>query len=292
MTLVDRLLAPFRRPAARRASAAAGPERRFRIDCELRYALAGPTDFLFLLHAFDGGDQHVIEESIVCEPAGRLHVFSDPQGQRHTRLQAEGGEVALRYRADVRRFAPVPALRPRAERPVSELPDELLPWLLPTRYCESDLLGHAARKLFGERPHGEARVQAIVDWIHEHLDYAVGTTQAATTSRDVFVQRTGVCRDFAHLAITFCRALNIPARFTVGYAAFETPPPDFHAVFEAWLDGEWLAFDPTGLAPVEDLVRIASGRDASEVAFANIFGPARMVSMAPKLERLDAPGAG
>jgi transglutaminase-like putative cysteine protease len=289
MTLVDRLLAPFRRPTVARSSPARGVVRDTRIDCELRYETPAPTEFLFLLHAQDSADQQVSEESITCEPAGQLHVFSDMQGHRYTRLRVDAGEFTVRYRARVQRTMPAPRLAEREERPLAEIPDELLPMLLPTRYCESDLLGNAARKLFAERPPGEARVRAMCDWIHEHIDYQVGTSQPATTSRDVFVQRAGVCRDFAHLAITFCRALNIPARFTVGYAPFDSPPPDFHAVFEAWLDGEWVMFDPTRLAPVEDLVRIASGRDASEVAFANIFGPARMISMAPRIERLDAP---
>jgi len=124
-------------------------------------------------------------------------------------------------------------------------------------------------------------VQAIADWIHDNIDYQIGSTQVTTTARDVFLQRAGVCRDFAHLGVTFCRALNIPARLVVGYARFDEPPPDFHAVFEAYVGARWELFDASRLAPLDGLVRIASGRDAKDVAFATIFGPATMVSMAP-----------
>ena len=133
-------------------------------------------------------------------------------------------------------------------------------------------------------------MQAICDWIHDNVEYRVGSTQATTTARDVFVQRAGVCRDFAHLGITFCRALNIPARLVVGYARFDEPPPDFHAVFEAYLGGRWVLFDPTRMSPVDRLVRIATGRDAKDVAFATIYGPATMVSMDPRVAYVDHPG--
>jgi transglutaminase-like putative cysteine protease len=113
--------------------------------------------------------------------------------------------------------------------------------------------------------------------------YRVGSTTATSTARDVFVQRCGVCRDLAHLAITFCRALNIPARLVSAYAAFPDPPPDFHAVIEAYLGGRWVLFDPSGMAPIDQLVRLATGRDAKDVAFATIYGPARMVAMSPEL---------
>jgi transglutaminase-like putative cysteine protease len=107
-----------------------------------------------------------------------------------------------------------------------------------------------------------------------------------TTARDVFNQRAGVCRDFAHLGVTFCRALNIPARLVVGYAQFDDPPPDFHAVFEAYLGGRWVLFDATHMSPIDDVVRIATGRDAKDVAFATIYGPATMLSMAPLVSKV------
>jgi len=260
----------------------------FDVDCELNYQLAGPADFLFQLHALDGMDQRVLSESLEVEPAVRVHVYEDPAvGHRFARLSAGEGTLRLQYRARVER-RPVPADLAAAEMAITELPDEVLHNLMPTRYCESDLLSHAAIKIFGELPRGAMRVQAICDWLHDNVDYQLGSSTATTTACDVFRNRAGVCRDFAHLGVTFCRALNIPARLVVGYAQFDEPPPDFHAVFEAYLGGRWMMFDPTRMSPVDDLVRIAMGRDAKDVAFATIFGPATMTAMRPDV----APAAG
>jgi len=260
---------------------AAGNGKVFDIDCELTYQVSGMADFLFQIHALHGMDQKVLNESLDITPPLTAHTYEDPTvGHRFMRLQAKAGELSLRYRAKVRRTA-----KPRnvdaPEMPIAELPDSVLHNLMATRYCESDLLSHAAQKIFGDLPKGYSRVQAIADWIHENVDYTLGSSNATTTACDVFRQRTGVCRDFAHLGVTFCRAVNIPARLVVGYSQFDEPPPDFHAVFEAWLGGEWVIFDATRMAPVDSLVRIAMGRDAKDVAFATIFGPATMTSMAP-----------
>jgi transglutaminase-like putative cysteine protease len=261
--------------------------RTFDIDCKLSYQVNGPTDFLFQIHVLDGMDQQVLDESLLITPALPQHVYADPRvGHRFLRLHADAGPVELRYRARVRR-TPGPVDLAAPEMPIAELPDELLHNLSPTRYCESDHLSRAAQKIFGALPRGYARVQAVVDWIHSNIDYQVGTSLPTTTARDVFVQRVGVCRDFAHLGVTFCRALNIPARLVVGYARFDEPPPDFHAMFEAYLGGRWLLFDPTKMSPVDELIRIAVGRDAKDVAFATIFGPATMTSMAPLVEPVD-----
>ncbi|MBC8056438.1 MAG: transglutaminase family protein, partial [Rhizobiales bacterium] len=247
----------------------------------LSYQVSGPTDFLFQLHALNGMDQEVLAESLVITPALPQHIYADPTvGHRFLRLHADAGPVELKYTARVLR-TPL-AIDPAAkEMPIADLPDDLLHNLNPTRYCESDHLGRTAQKMFGALPPGHARVQAIVDWIHDNLEYQVGSSQATTTARDVFVQRAGVCRDFAHLGVTFCRALNIPARLVVGYAKFDEPPPDFHAVFEAYLGGRWVMFDPTRMSPVDELIRIATGRDAKDVAFATIFGSATMSAMSP-----------
>lgn len=259
----------------------------FDIDCTLSYSVGGPTDFLFQIHALDGMDQKVLSESLVITPALPQHLFQDPTvGHRFLRLHVDDGPVELHYTARVQRMPVAPD--PHApEVPIVDLPDELLHNLSPTRYCESDHLGRAAQSLFGDLPPGHARVQAISDWIHANIQYQPGSSQATTTARDVFVQRAGVCRDFAHLGVTFCRALNIPARLVVGYAVFAVPPPDFHAVFEAYIGGRWVLFDATRMSPVEDLVRIATGRDAKDVAFATIFGPASMMAMAPLIHPVD-----
>ena len=258
----------------------------FDIDCTLAYEVRGPTDFVFQIHAHNGMDQQVLSESLVITPDLPQHVYADPTiGHRFLRLHADSGPVRLHYQARVQRT--VQPLDPQAqELPIADLPDDLLHNLNPTRYCESDHLSAAAQAMFGQLPRGLSRVLAIVDWIHQNIAYQIGTSNAMTTSRDVLANRTGVCRRFAHLGVTFCRALNIPARLVVGYAHFDEPPPDFHAMFEAYLGGRWVLFDATHMSPIDDLVRVATGRDAKDVAFATIYGPATMLEMAPLITKV------
>jgi transglutaminase-like putative cysteine protease len=143
--------------------------------------------------------------------------------------------------------------------------------LFPSRYCESDQLGRFAWRRFGELAPGYARVDAICDWINDNVDYLEGSSDGSTSAYDTFTTRSGVCRDFAHLGITFCRALGIPARFVSAYG-WKLEPQDFHAVFEAYLDGRWYLFDPTRMSPPEGVIRIGVGRDAADSAFATYFG--------------------
>jgi len=246
------------------------------IDTLLSYEVQAPSHLLFNLEAALCDRQQVLEESLTLDPPLPLRHYSDTNsGNRFFRFDAPAGRLQLRYRAVVRRGA---ASGPAAQRemPVSEVPDALMHYLMPTRYCESDVMARAAQQLFGDLPPGVGRVQAIVDWIHDSLCYEPGSSNSTTTAQEVFVQRAGVCRDFAHLGITFCRALNIPARLVVGYVNFEEPPQDFHAIFEAWLDGQWVMFDPTRMAPADRLVRVGTGRDAKDVAFCTFFGPVTM----------------
>lgn len=272
-------------PATKLPPPAATPAgRRFDVDSVLTYQVNGPTDFLFQIHALQGMDQQVLSESLVITPPLPVHVYADPTvNHRFARVHADAGLYEFRYTAQVMR-EPDPADVSAPEVAIADLPDEVLHNLMPTRYCESDHLSQAAQRIFGNLPRGHARVQGICDWIHANVEYRIGSSTATTTARDVFVQRAGVCRDFAHLGITFCRALNIPARLVVGYARFDEPPPDFHAVFEAWLGGRWVMFDATRMSPLDELIRIATGRDAKDVAFATIFGPATMTSMSPLVQ--------
>lgn len=264
----------------------ADPSRLFNVDCKLSYTLLEDTHFLFLVHALDGMDQEVVEESLRLTPGLDYELHTDAvAGHRTLRLKAPAGPLTLRYRARVRLRRPLPERQAR-EMPIESLPHEVLQDLMPTRYCESDRLGSAAMRMFGAIEPGWARVQAVCDWIHEHVEYRLGSTDTTTTACDVFLQRSGVCRDFAHLGVAFCRALNIPARLAVGYARFAEPPPDFHAVFEAFLGGHWELFDPTRLTDPQDLVRIAVGRDAGDVAFATLFGSVRTRLIRPEVEQV------
>ncbi|CAN5682050.1 transglutaminase family protein [soil metagenome] len=279
-------------PGAQPSSTAGSqaPAKTFDIDCELSYQLGGPTEFLFQIHAMNVMNQEILSESLEVTANVPIHMFEDPTvHHRFMRLHAEAGPFKVHYRARVLR-TPQLVDTSAPEVPVAQLPDDVLHNLMPTRYCESDLLGRTAAKLFGAVPQGYGRVKAICDWIHANIDYQIGSTQATSTACDVYLQRAGVCRDFAHLGVTFCRALNIPARLVVGYARFNEPPPDFHAVFEAFIGNRWVLFDPTEMSPVDELVRIATGRDAKDVAFATIFGPAQMVAMNPMISEVRVGG--
>jgi transglutaminase-like putative cysteine protease len=256
----------------------------FDIHNKLVYEVNGPAEFFFQIEAARVPEHTILSESFSVTPfvgMPREYVPSNSHN-RSLRIHAEYGVTTIEYRARViRRFEEPDTNAP--ELPISELPDEVMHYLLPSRYCESDLLSGMARRTFGHLAPGYSRVQAIIEWIQQHIVYQIGQTDVTTTARDVLANRVGVCRDFAHVGITMCRALNIPARIVVGYVEFEEPPPDFHAIFEAHLGGKWVLFDPTGLAPVENVVRIASGADAMDVAFATIYGPARMIDIQPNI---------
>lgn len=259
------------------------------IDTRLSYDVTGPAHFCFHLEVAHAAGQRVAGESLNIEGAGEWRHFTDSvSGNRFLRFDAEPGEVRVHYRAEVERV-PMPQPRRLAEMPISALPDEVMPYLLPTRYCESDVMARAAQQLFCSHKPGLARVQAITDWIHDSIVYEPGSTDSTTTAQQVFVQRAGVCRDFAHLGVTFCRALNIPARLVVGYVWFEEPPQDFHALFEAWLGGRWVRFDPTRMAPVDRLVQVGTGRDAKDVAFCTLFGPVTMREKSIAVREYEAP---
>ncbi len=256
----------------------------FDIDCKLVYEVGGLAEFFFQIEAARIPEHTILSESFEVTPSIAVpREYLPPNSHnRSLRVHAEAGTTSIVYRARVvRRFEAPDVDAP--ELAIAELPDEVMQYLLPTRYCESDALFGMAQRTFGHLPRGYGRVQAIVEWIREHIFYQVGQSDVTTTARDVLANRVGVCRDFAHVGITMCRALNIPARFVVGYVEFEEPPPDFHAIFEAYLGGKWILFDPTGLAPVENVVRIASGPDAMDVAFATIYGPARMTDIQPNI---------
>jgi transglutaminase-like putative cysteine protease len=246
------------------------------VETLLEYQVESPTHFCFNIEAAHWPTQEILSESLAISSGVTPQRYVDPRsGNRILRFDAQPGLLRVEYKAEVEVHTPAPDTSLR-ERPVAEVPDEIFPYLLATRYCESDVLASEAVRRFGELAPGYARVHAIEEWIRGNVAYQPGSTDSNSTARQVFQQRAGVCRDFAHLGITFCRALNIPARIVVGYVWFDQPPQDFHALFEAWLDGHWVLFDPTGMAPVDRVVRIGTGRDAKDVAFATMFGQLRM----------------
>ncbi len=266
---------------------------RIKLQVDLAYTVNGPGgDFLFNIHAAHTGHQTVQDEtlSITQHQGGQAvalpgRLSADPvTGTRCLRLRAAPGplQVAYAVTVDMRHDMADPARIP--EVPVHELPDEVLPYLYPSRYCQSDQLAALAFREFGHLWQGYGRVQAIRDWVHGHVEFRSNTSTSATSALDTFMQRMGVCRDFAHLMIAICRALSIPARFVTGtdYGADpELGPPDFHAYVEVYLGGRWYLFDPSGTAIPMGMVRLATGRDAADVAFATIFG--NVATEAPKI---------
>ena len=260
---------------------------RISVHSELRYDVAARTSFTFAVLAAENERQHVDEQNLRFTPESdiqRLRI--DPSGHDLVRVTVEPGPLELVYDATVTLAPHVPDEVPQSETPFADLPGHTLGYLNPSRYCESDLLARFASDTFGSLPPGFERVTGICNWIWERLSYVPGSSDDSTTATDVLVAVAGVCRDYAHLAISCCRALGIPARYVSGYAV-DLQPPDFHGFFEAYLDGEWYLFDATRMAPVDGLVRIASGRDAADVAFASIVGAAELVTKQVVVVHLD-----
>jgi transglutaminase-like putative cysteine protease len=257
-----------------------------RVGCELRYRVTVPTSFLFNVAVANTTHQAVRQEHFTIVPHTEYTVENvGEEGNRIVRLQANVGDFSLQYQATVTLEPEVddPPTIMEAEHP--ELPSEVLPYLNPSRYCESDRLLRLAGKEFGEIAPGYSRVAAICDWTHGRLDYMAGSTDARSSACDVLVQRAGVCRDFAHVALTLCRALSIPARYVSGYAV-GLNPPDFHGFFEAYLGTRWYLFDATRMAPRDGLVRIGTGRDAADAAFATVIGAATLKDMTVSAQEL------
>jgi len=224
------------------------------------------------------------------------HGYIDHYGNRCERFALASGSSLLTYEAELLIAHPEDRIEPDTpETPVGELPDEVLSFVMPSRFCLPDELGHEAWQRFGEMQPGWARVQAIVDYVHGHLEFAPGSSNPWTTAADAHRARQGVCRDFAHLAITFCRAMNIPARYVFGYIPDIGVPidgeMDFAAWFEAYLDGRWHTFDARNNTPRIGRVVVGRGRDAVDVALITSFGPLTLTGFEVRAERT-APAVG
>ena len=252
---------------------------RYRLGCELEYSVRERTTFIFNVGVSAGAGDRVAEERYSVEPRVVFEEFTTlPESNRYLRLTAEPCELRFAYEAAVGKSAPVLTDALIDEVPVGLLPAEAIPYLYPSRYCQSDKLMRMAQREFGGVAAGFARVTAVCNWIYDHVEYLRGSSDQHTSAYDTATERAGVCRDFAHLGIAFCRALGIPARFVTAYS-YKLEPADFHACFEAYLGGRWYVFDPTRLAPPAGFVPIAAGRDAADTSFATIYGLAEMTAM-------------
>ena len=256
---------------------------RVRIEADLDYDFTEPTDVLLAVEAAAMPDQRIIDQSLVIDNAGPLTNLRGGSGVgRRTWTRSGAGRMLTTLRATIDVERTLPDLSTLAKSPLPSLPEEVLPFIWPSRYCEADrfvsfVCGHFAGL------EGGALVQALVGWVHENLQYVPGSSNGATTAADTFLSQQGVCRDYAHLTAALIRSRDIPARLVSVYA-LGLDPPDFHAVVEVWLDGAWHIVDATRLAPIETMVRIAVGRDATDIAFMTAFGSATMNAQSIRVE--------
>lgn len=230
------------------------------------------------------------EEQLTITPSATIARLDDSiSGERRAVVTAHG-DVEIAYSAIVEVAAVDATLAGATASAVRDLPPDVLSYLLPSRYCPSDRFAGFIDRQFGAFAGGE-KVLAILRWLSANVEYRAGASDTGSTALDTFTSGAGVCRDFTHLAVTLCRAADIPARAVSAYA-WGLDPPDMHAVAEVFLGGRWRLVDPSGRAPVGGLVRVAAGRDAGDIAFMTIFGTAELIAQTFAVTRLDPDSAG
>ncbi len=252
----------------------------FRVGYELIYHFPQPTPIILVVNIHDSRALDIVTpDTPSAEPSLPILAYRDGFGNQCHRVLAPSGRLRLTADSIVNDTGqPDEHVWAAGQDTVQDLPEETLVFLLGSRYCETDLLSDTAWQLFGGTAPGYARVQAICDFVHNHIFFNYLNARVTRTATGAFNEGTGVCRDYAHLAIAFCRCMNIPARYCTGYLSDEgTPPPhapgDFAAWFEAWIGGRWHLFDPRNNVPRIGRILMARGRDASDVAIATTFGP-------------------
>jgi len=255
-----------------------------RVGYELIYQCGQPTPMILMLNIHPSrADDLIVPDVLATDPGVPLAAYTDGFGNRCTRLVAPPGAIRLSANAVVRDSGqPDRIAGEAAQLPVEALPPETLVYLLGSRYCETDRLASFAWARFGDIPGGWRKVQAVVDYVHNHLRFSYPEARPTRTALDAFTEGKAVCRDFAHLSITLCRALNIPARYCTGYLGDigvprDPAPMDFSAWFEVYLDRGWYTFDARHNTPRIGRVLIARGRDASDVAISSSFGPTTLL---------------
>ena len=239
----------------------------YHVNAQLVYNAEEPGTLILNIRTLQEGD-----ESLVIEP-GPISYFDYRSDVNRLLVLpvVEPGVVTISYSSVVKSQFDFIDFSDLTPKPISELDPAVLLYLYPSRYCQSDKMARLALRLFGKIDNEFEQVLAITEWIYQHVEYLSGSSNGETSAYDTIIQLAGVCRDFAHVGIAFCRALDIPARYCSGYA-FNLVPQDFHACFEAYLSGHWILFDATKLAPLNGFVRIAIGRDAADTAVCNLFG--------------------
>jgi transglutaminase-like putative cysteine protease len=258
---------------------------KIRVGYELIYDFPQPTPMIVALGVhYSRASDVVVPDHLTTDPAVPVSPYRDGFGNWCSRFVAPTGPFRLTADGTVRDSGVPDMVVPSAQQQaVEELPDETIVFLLGSRYCETDRLSEIAWGLFGNAPLGWGRVQAICDFVHNHIQFGYEHARATKTAWEAYQERRGVCRDYAHLAIAFCRCMNIPARYCTGYLGdIGMPPPygpmDFAGWFEAYLGGRWYTFDPRNNIPRIGRILIARGRDAADVPITHTFGPNTLVS--------------
>jgi transglutaminase-like putative cysteine protease len=246
--------------------------------CQLLFEASAPTPVILMLRPRSGYGQWVTREEYQLEPTVSVTEFTDTYGNLCQRLIVPQGAFRVYTTAAVETADAIDVTPGAPYVPVEDLPDAVLQFLLPSRYCPSDQLYDLASKIVADQTPGYDQVEAIRHWIQTHIEYRYGTSNASTSALDTANTRVGVCRDFAHLGISLCRSLNIPARMVVGYL-YQLDPMDLHAWFEAYVGDRWYTFDATQPAPRGNRIAIAYGRDAADVALVTQFGPLTLKQM-------------
>lgn len=248
---------------------------RIAIDVHLDYAFARPADVLLQIEAAAMSDQRIEVESLIVLSDNPITAIPGEEGIGQRCWARADGRLVADYHAIVALDRPRPVIAQLGETPVRALPSDVVRYLLASRYCEAERFEHFVTRTFAGLT-GGALAAAIAEWVHREIDYGyVG--RGGSGALDTFADRRGVCRDFAHLFVALARAAEIPARCVSAYAPGVTPS-DFHAVAEVWLEGGWHLVDPTGMGSAADLVRVAVGRDATDIAFMTIFGTADLLA--------------
>lgn len=243
-----------------------------RASCALSFVVAVPTPMVFMLRPRSSPTQWVSTEEYHLSPSLRVTEHTDSFGNLCQRLVAPVGDFEINTSAQVLVSRTAPTTSDAGFVDVSLLPEEVLSFLLPSRYCEADRFGNMAMEIVADKPLGYAQVEAITEWVRENIRYVPLSSTYPISATEVNGRGEGVCRDLAHVAIALCRALCIPARMVVGYL-YELEPMDSHAWFEAFVGGQWHTFDPTFAHGLGWRIAVARGRDAADVAVYNQYGP-------------------
>jgi transglutaminase-like putative cysteine protease len=264
-----------------------------RTGFDIVFEYPAPTPILAMLYTHPSREASIRGRAmLLVEPQVRINDYTDTFGNRCARLIAKAGRMRFRSDGLVEDSGePDRQERNAEQQEIYELPDEALCFLLPSRYCEVDRMLDLAWQLFGNTPPGLARVQAVCDFVHQHIRFDYLQARSTRTAYEAYHERVGVCRDFTHLAIALCRCLNIPARYCTGYLGdigvpVSEDPMDFSAWFDAYLGGEWLTFDARNNTPRIGRILMARGRDAADVALLTAFGPSRLVQFTVRTEEV------